>query len=232
VTGNAADDKGPLVPPADYPKLVEQSVKVIQEALTGEPDGKAIEKSKVAAVMIAVYAQNGPGSPAERATLRNAALKLSEAIDDEKFADARKLVGELLSLKADPNAKDTPVEIMDNYVFIEEAMGQFKLARAGGLEIERDLLKLGSAGLKAKALPPDSLNDKLMLMAYQTAMAAKLAREYKTDKKQQDWNKYCEEMQKAALDLAGAAKAKDGKAAYMAINKLNASCNDCHEIFR
>ena len=34
-TGSAADDKGPVVPESDYPKMIDLEVKVLQDALKG-----------------------------------------------------------------------------------------------------------------------------------------------------------------------------------------------------
>src|SRR5205809_377449 len=46
------------------------------------------------------------------------------------------------------------------------------------------------------------------------------------------WKEWSKEMEDAAKDLAKAAKAKDGKKIKDAANKVNASCNKCHGVFR
>jgi hypothetical protein len=46
------------------------------------------------------------------------------------------------------------------------------------------------------------------------------------------WKQYAESMQKAADDLAKAAKSGDAAGVKTAIGKVNASCNDCHADFR
>jgi hypothetical protein len=233
----AADDKGSAVPDEDYAKLVAQSSKVIKDALAGEePTLKDATKAKTAAVMIAACAQTGPMSP-QRATMRDAALKLAEALekakDSGKFDDARKQADELANLKPDASAKTTPVTpLIEKHIYIEELMSQFKIPRAGGLEIEKKLINLGSTGLRTKMLPPEAMDDQVLIMAYQTALAGKLTQEHKPDDNVKTWLKYAETMEKSAQELAVAVKAKNGKEAFIAINKLNDSCKNCHDDFR
>jgi cytochrome c556 len=46
------------------------------------------------------------------------------------------------------------------------------------------------------------------------------------------WKQYAADMKKAAEELAGAARKKDGDGIKKAVGKINASCNDCHSVFR
>lgn len=237
VHGNAADEKGPGVPDAEYPKLVAQSLKVIKDALAvEEPRFKDAVKAKTAAIMIAVYAQSGPMN-AERATMRDAALKVADALEkakeSEKYGDARKAADELANLKPNAAAKTMPVEpLMEKHIFIEELMSQFKVARAGGLDMEKKLQNLSISGLRSKEIAADVMDEPLVLLSYQTAMAAKVAREFDPGNKQQVWKKYCDEMEKSAAELAEAVKAKNGKSGFVAVEKLNSSCKKCHDDFR
>src|SRR6516164_6812185 len=66
--GSAADSKDSAVPDADYPKLVDQQVKVLQDALKSLKEAKEpaevkklAEKSRCTAVMIAAIAQENLG---------------------------------------------------------------------------------------------------------------------------------------------------------------------------
>src|SRR5262245_42207707 len=70
--GTAADAPKPIVPDAEYPALVEQSAKLIAEALAGSPNRRMADKARVAAVMLAEFAQqNLAGADAgQRATVR------------------------------------------------------------------------------------------------------------------------------------------------------------------
>src|SRR5262249_43903047 len=86
----AADGDAPLLPDGDYPKMVKYAVKGIQDALKGSPDDTKATKAHTAAVMIAAYAQqNLSGADGQqRATVRDAALKLAETIKAKKFPEA------------------------------------------------------------------------------------------------------------------------------------------------
>lgn len=242
-TVSHADDAEALVPAAEYPKLVARSTKVLQDALGSSTiDKKTAGKARAAAVLIAAYAQYAPGAADQRALLRDAALKIAELIKDEEFLKdtkkqeaARKQADGLAEIKAEPAAKPGPVVFMDKLVEIDEIMSPYRLPRVGGLGLESSLLKLGSAGLKTRSLPPANLDEALVLTAYQTAVTARLTKDHKVDggdKAQARWGSLSQEMEKAALDLAAAAKGQNGMEAYTALNKLNASCNKCHEEFR
>ena len=52
------------------------------------------------------------------------------------------------------------------------------------------------------------------------------------DKDPADWKKWTEDMKNSAKDLANAAKKGDAKGVKDASSKLNASCNNCHGVFR
>src|SRR5262249_32196018 len=74
--------------------------------------------------------------------------------------------------------------------------------------------------------------------AYITATVAEVARDQcPVDKKEGDkdpaqWKTWSADMKKLSLELAKAAKAKDGKAVAAVATKLNKVCNDCHDPFR
>jgi hypothetical protein len=46
------------------------------------------------------------------------------------------------------------------------------------------------------------------------------------------WRRWCEGMQQASLDLAEAVKVKDGAKVKVAATRLQATCTNCHRIFR
>ena len=89
-SGSAADPKGQILPDDDYPKMVKYAVKSIQDALKGSPDDVKATKARTAAIMLAAYAQQNLGGAdgQQRATARDAALKIADTIDKKKYADA------------------------------------------------------------------------------------------------------------------------------------------------
>jgi hypothetical protein len=77
----------------------------------------------------------------------------------------------------------------------------------------------------------------LEVMAYRAAALAEIAKAGAPErnegmKKIKDWLEWSEAMRKSADELAGAAKAKNPAGIKTAAAKLNASCNNCHGVFR
>jgi hypothetical protein len=238
-SGQAQIGKDPLVPDADYPKLVEQQIKVLQDTLKLLKDAKdpaekkkMAEKARCTSVLVAAIAQDNLAGKdgGQRATLRDAALDIAALVKANNLDEAAKKTAALKDVKADGKAKTDKIKLFDVHIDLQEWMSQFKLPKAGGQGTEAQLLKLGSD--KKKTIPPTSLNDQLLLMAYQSGMAAELAAEYKPSKDVKDWLAYSTDMRKSSAELADKIKAKDGKGAFAALNKLNTSCSVCHDKFR
>lgn len=236
--GTAADDKGPAVPEADYPKLVEHQIKVLEETLKVLQEAKDMtekkkmtEKALCTAVTLAAVTQDtGAKDAAARASLRDAALKVADFIKDGKVDAAAKQATELSNVKADPAAKTDKVKLFGPHIKLTELMSQFKLPKAGGQGLEAALLKLGAD--KKKMIPAAAMNDSLLNMAYLTAVIGDLTAEEKPTKDVKDWVAYSHDMRKGAIELAETIKAKDGKAAFIALGKVNTSCSVCHDKFR
>lgn len=237
-TSNAADDKEAPLPiaEADFNKLVDQNVKIIQKTL-GEKTSKVnTNKARAAAIMIAAYAQYGKGgaSPEQRATLRDAALKLAGLIEKGKADDAKKEADALSSLKPDAAAKPEPVPILKkaNVDKIDLIMRQFNIAAVGGYGIENHYKKLTGSGGTKKELSAAAMNDDFLLMAYRTVAIAELVKEFKPDKGAKEFQKYAEDMRVLAVALAEATKKKDGPTALAVVYKVTISCNKCHDKFK
>jgi cytochrome c556 len=71
-------------------------------------------------------------------------------------------------------------------------------------------------------------------MAYKSALIADVAKAHQDQgqNKKKDWLRLTDEMRRSSLELAETAKAKKPKETKTALNKLTASCNDCHAAFR
>ena len=152
----------------------------------------------------------------------------------DKSKEAKTLADSLTDLKqvkADPQAKTEPVDWRKQIDDLKDAMDVFGLPAKGGEGIERDLIILGG---QRKLLSPAQMSDKLVLLAYKTALIADVAKAHQDqgEKKEKEWLRLTDEMRRASLDLAESAKAKKQKETKTALNKLNTSCNDCHTTFR
>jgi hypothetical protein len=227
---SAADSDGPLLPDGDYPKMVKYAVKGIQDALKGTPDDTKATKAHTAAIMIAAYAQqNLSGADGQqRATVRDAALKLADTIKAKKYAEAIKDAGGIASLPADANAKKEKVRLLEHISF-RNLMNQFNHPPDGGWGIHREFyaLQLGMKG----TIPANDLREPLLLKAYQVGVAAEIAQTKVPKTKEKEWSTYAGNLRTGAVELADAVRGKDGKAGLDAIAKVTNSCTNCHKIF-
>lgn len=237
--GQAQESKEAIVPEGEYPKLVDAQLKAVQEGLkvlqqSKDKDEikKMKDKARCGAVMIAAVAQDNLAGKdgQQRATLRDAALNLAGLVKSEKYDEAAQLTGELKGLKEDPKAKKQKLKLFDAHIDLQELMSQFKQSKGGGQGIEKLLLNLATD--KKKMVPPASINDALLATTYQIALLSELAHDYVPPKDKKDWDAWTVDMKKGALEMADKLKAKDGKAAFTALNKLNTSCSVCHERFK
>src|SRR5437660_1282050 len=94
------------VPPADLAKLIAVETKHIDAELAKASFLKKGQKRvRMAAFMIAAYAQNGDkGNAQAMATLRDQALKVMKAAEAGNKDETKKLAADLSTSKADPAA--------------------------------------------------------------------------------------------------------------------------------
>lgn len=230
VAPSAAQNKDQVLPDPEYPKMLQYGVKGVKDALKGgAPREELATKARTTAVMIAAYAQqNLEGADGQqRATVRDAALKLLKTIDGKKYADAIKEADALLTIKEDPKAKKDKVKLIEELRF-RELMNQFNHPPDGGYGIHRDLYQYQ---LGMKAIPANDLRDPLMIRAYQVAVTADLVTTRVPKKNEKEWATYSSDLRKAGVELAEAVKAKESKSALDAIAKITNSCTNCHKLF-
>jgi hypothetical protein len=233
----------PILPDAEFARLVTEDAKVIQTALGATASDKAAEKrnaskAKTSALMIAVYAQSQMGKAgakkAELGGLRDTALKVAKAITDGKFDEAKRLAADLKPTgKADQSAK--PYVDVHEPFDTDVLMQQFKPERSGGLDFEKSMQKL--AGKRAPYVPDDFKN--ATHVGYRIAAIAQpceaMAPAKDMGKKTRaEWVKLSQEMGKLALEAAQAAsegKADDKKVKSI-LKKLDDNCTNCHTTYR
>jgi hypothetical protein len=222
----------PFLSQGDFDKLVESEVKMIQDELK-KPKADA-HKIRGSAILIALAAQNNKetSDPKQVVTIRETALKLFAGADKPK--EAKTLADSLANfkqLKADPQAKTGPVDWRKQIEDLKDAMDIFGLPNKGGEGIEKEYLILGQ---QRKPFSAAQLSDKLVMMAYKTALIAEAAKAHEDagQNKKKEWLHLSDDMRRAAVDLAETTKAKKPKEVKTALNKLNTSCNDCHAAFR
>jgi cytochrome c556 len=232
--GTAADEKGgfaQIIPEPDANKLIQEDADYVKEKLSN-PDPKNGKRARMAAIMIAVYADSAQGAGRGKlAGVRDTALKVAENAKAKDFAAAMKDVNSLKDLKGNGGKGTFPKELD-----VEDIMRPFGLPSTGGLGIEKELLTLG------KARRPMAVNDKkaeqLALYGYRAAAIAQLAKRHPSDDAQKTaanrkkWDEWSDDMEKAAVEFAKAARSKNPQQIKSAVIKLNNSCSQCHEKFR
>jgi hypothetical protein len=230
-----ADDDAlwkPFLAESDFHKLVENEVKAVQDELAKpKVDAKKIRGSAIIIALAAINLKDGADAK-QAASIRDTAFKLAEA--SGKTAEAKKLAAALAhfkEMKPDPQANPGPVDLRKQIDDLKDAMDVFGLPTKGGEGIEKEYLILGQ---QRKPFSPGQLSDKLLLMAYKTALIADVARAHEDqgEKKKKEWLRLTDEMRRTSLEFADSVKAKKLKETKTALNKLSASCNDCHAAFR
>jgi hypothetical protein len=234
-TAIGADDDAlwkPFLTENDFHKLIESEARAAQDELAKpKPDAKRVRGSAILIALAAINLKDGADAK-QAASIRDTAFKLAEA--SNKTAEAKKLAGALAhykEMKADPQANSGPVDIRKQIDDLKDAMDIFGLPTKGGEGIEKEYLILGQ---QRKPFSPAQLSDKVVLMAYKSALIASVARAHEDqgEKKKKEWLRLTDEMRQTSLEFADAVKAKKPKEAKTALNKLSASCNDCHAAFR
>lgn len=235
LTEAAGEQPGPwksVLADDELAALIAADAKTISATLAkGTPDKKGVAKIRAAALMIAVYAQ---GAGESQNGLRDIALKIGKAARDGKFDDVKNLVAELKPGAASPGAKSGAVALQDLFD-LEELMQQFKPERGGGIELEK---ALQTAAKKRAALTPNEIKAIVPVLLRIAAIAqpceAFAPAKDEGKKTRAQWNTWSKEMGTFALDAAKLAKSAkpDDKALKAALNKVDANCTACHNVFR
>ncbi len=233
-TGTAADEQGgwqQIIPADDASKLIQEDADYIKEKLAKQ-DAKDAKRARMAAIMIAVYAESAKGGHDKLAGVRGTALKVAEDAKNKNYQAAMQEVDNLKSLKGNGGGNAKFPTDLD----VEDIMRPFALPSTGGLGIEKELLGLGRRPLGAQALSQRSRQ--LTSFGYRAAAIAELAKRNPSDTAQKNaanrkmWDGWADDMAKAAVEFAEAARSKDPKQLKTAAVKLNNSCSQCHEKFR
>jgi len=232
---NSAGGTGgkPLVPAAEFTALLKQDAKVIEDILSkGAPDKKAARKVKIAAFMLAAYAQANTtkDNAAQMAGIQEAALKLLKQLEMEKFQESLTLVKTIPTIKDGPKT-GKPMDLHKAFDF-SEMMHQFSSERVGGFGIEKELGDLAEGKLTPAQV------DYLGTLGYKLAVIGHMSLEFTEDKNEggkktpKNWAAQAEHFRKAALEMATVARSKNAAGTLAALEKVNASCVKCHDDFR
>lgn len=242
--------------PADaYKELVEREVKILKASLQGKVEEEAINRAKLAAVMIAALALSAEKDVKQSAVVEHAALQLAKLLQEkdkipqaQKIADAlaaMKLVSPAGGLQAVNMKKIFGGEVlamMDHLRTkmkggdgIHEAL-QTNIRLKGALNgIEEKIRSLESKKLGNAAMSKSAAE--MVLLGYRTAVLAEITYDFAPAKEEGKktpklWRNFSVQMRDASLDMAAAAKKNDADAVHRAATRLYATCNNCHSVFK
>ncbi|HEY3788443.1 MAG TPA: cytochrome c, partial [Urbifossiella sp.] len=178
----------------------------------------AIRTAKGLVLTIGVYGD---------AATQGQAAKVFLALDKKDYDAAAAAAKGLASPKADAAA----VKELDGKFDLEDIMSQFRLAKSGGNNIEKDLRD----AIKSGSIEPKAAE----LIGARSAALAVYTEKMPNDKAKTNpdmtrkWERWAKEMASAGKELAEeATKGKDAKRFVAIMKKLDASCSNCHNDFR
>jgi hypothetical protein len=215
-------------------KLIEADIAYLQKNLEKPPEKRAVGTLKSVAMLIALQAQNemaGKDGP-KMAALRDQALKVAEALAKKDFA-AAKAAADGLSKPSGGAMK--PVKLHEQAKFdLAELMSVFRLAKVGGLNIEKDIRDQAKKETELDVKLVGELGAHSNLVGqYALEMPAENAAANPANKKK--WDGYTQDMMKlsgeVSTEAAKGAKADKAKLKSL-LGKLDASCTACHNEFR
>ena len=212
-------------------KLIKGDIAYLEKQLDkSTPEKRALPTIKATALMLAAYAQdNLKGDNADRmAGLRNASIKVAEAVEKKDYAGAKTLVA---SLKDAKGGDKKPVELHKQAkIGIEAVMSAFRKGTVGGRNIEADL-KAQSKSLTDLGLAAEIGGRSAAIATLSENLPPAMA----TGAKAKQWTDWAKEMNELGTSLAKEAdkgSKADKKAVSTLLNKLEKNCVDCHKVFR
>jgi hypothetical protein len=89
--------------------------------------------------------------------------------------------------------------------------------------------------LAKEKLTDDALSNlaqEIMLLGYRTAVLAEITNDFAPADQTKQWPNFAVQMRNASIGLARASEKKDANAIFKAAISLDASCTNCHQVFR
>lgn len=185
---------------------------------------KAKGKIRMSAVVLAAAAKaSGKGSEG----IVPEALKISKLMDEDKAADAKKIIGDIASGKGAPGKAASYKDVID----FDLVMRIFSSEKIGGFGLERELEDL--VGKTGPVKGDDA--KKVVIVAGKIALIGDISHHFAPEKDEgmktkKAWNQFSDDMSKAARELASTAS-KNGEIGKLA-DRLSKTCVACHDVFR
>jgi hypothetical protein len=175
------------------------------------------------------------GAADDKGDLKTTVQKIADAIEKKDLDEAKKLAEDV----AKNNELEEVMQLMNKRDPLGKAKGRFGVGKKPGSVnpdgIEAKIISLGKKAQPQRDIDKESAD--LVVMAYRIAAIAEVAHAKPPEKdegkkKKKDWMEWTGDMEKNAIHLADAAKAKKPKDIKTAAANLNTTCNTCHATFR
>jgi hypothetical protein len=216
------------------------SVQALTTDIAGDADPSKTKRGPIRTVRTLVLMIAAQADATGDAALRSHVGKLGQAIDkasETKDAKDWKAVADvakgLSAPKADPSVPKGALVKHD----LEDVMSPFRVSKSGGMNVEKDIRDIIAAGKKGGKIDPTATE----LIGGRCVSLSDYAQKLPNDKARTNpastkkWDDYCKRMADAGKELteeSAKGAGADQKKLLGALNKLNASCTDCHNDFR
>jgi len=223
----------PQLSRATYERLVAADMAQLQSSIAKCQESAAearrnLPTARAVAMLLALEAE-----VLGDANLQQQALQIAETLNKKDFAAAEKLAK---TLKANPSSAPLatkPLHKMHDF-HLEEVMSPYRLARSGGLNIEKDIRDGSKKGAK---LDPAAVE----ILAARTALLNTYTMHMPNDKAEvskanlDQWKKYSQDLIDLSRQLVEeAVKGRSASETTMIslLGRINNKCSDCHSKFR
>lgn len=230
--GSTADG---WLPEAMFVRLFDDSLKNIQEYARSESSlnqkNNDLESEAYYLMMLAEAAkQTGVNGWSSKAgAIQAYAAELALAAKRKDLAAAKKQAGLLADLKKPETAPEEKTRNVAQAVPIQNLMKQVQ----AHYKKHQDYRRLSAAAFNQRGKTDEIHAAAYRMAVYALGIHAHVpTKDLPKDKSPKDWEEACEDMRKACLDIAAAAKAKKQADVKNSILRLEASCNRCHKDFR
>ncbi|HMP03358.1 MAG TPA: hypothetical protein PKD86_03315 [Gemmatales bacterium] len=223
------------LPDAMFTRMFDESLKTINEFARSESSlnqkANDLESEAYYLIMLAEVArQNGMNEWGKRAVVLQAhAAELALAARRKDLEAAKKFAGLIAELRSADSVADAKANPLAQAVPIQNLMKQVQTHYKRHQEFRR----LSAAAFGQRGKPEEIQSAAFRMAVYSLAIHAHVpTKDIPKDKSAKDWEEACDDMRKACLDVAAAARAKKQADVKSAILRMEASCNRCHRDFR
>jgi hypothetical protein len=223
----AGDKKAAKLTDEQFVKYVHAQGKYLQEALAkgGKLDKKANRMVVASALLLMAYSIDG--DHADSASVRQNAAELYDAVVAGNFDKAKALAGTFAPTIQKRKEKLTDDKFRGDY---GKLMVFFAPERIGGFSVEKEL---GDLAEQKDKLSPAQF-ERLAELGHKMGAIVVAGRVAPPDaaKGKKDWPDLVAEFGQAVTGLTAAAEAKNEAGTRQGLEKLEKTCNQCHDIYR